>query len=315
MKKITFLFLLSLTAFGVNAQNVYNFSASQSTYIDLANPISMNNGQSWDIDTFGPVTIPFAFAIDGVTVDSLAFDDDYFLLMAPDSDPDTGEGFYYLDASTAYIQDRSSNNTSVSPISYKVDGAAGNRIFKVEVKNAGIEEASSSLYLNFQIWLYESDNAIEFHYGQHNITNITDVNEDGILFSGISSNEDAYLLYGSAANPTYGEFTEDTFPEDAVTFDSYPANGTVYKFTPAAVAGLKDAEKKTVSIYPNPATTVLNIKLNSASPLHFTVYDVTGKTVMTNTLSTTATQINVTQLNTGIYFLKLDNQIVKFIKQ
>jgi hypothetical protein len=322
MKKTTLLFLLLLSAVGVKAQT-YNFSVSQETYADLAGSTSMNNNQVWDYDEFGPVAIPFSFSIAGEAVNRFDFVDDYFIFLAPGATTESDEGVFFVDASTAFIRDRTvSTGTSSSPISYKVDGATGSRILKLEVKNAGLESAADlgydedEFFMNFQIWLYESNGTIEIHYGDNNIEDLDVLDTAGLLWAGVSGSTNAYFVYGESADPTYTEFTEQTFPEEGLTMDAFPANGTVYKFTPAGVAGVKDFSKSAISLYPNPATTVLNLKSNSFASADYEIYDILGKRVAANKMATGSdVQINIENLNEGVYFVKTNGQYLKFIKK
>lgn len=322
MKKITLLLLLSLSALSLQAQNFYNLTTSQQTYVDLENTTSINNGQVWDFDQFPEITIPFTFKIGGQTVNRFFFEDDYFALVTPNGDIQTEDGVYYLSTSSAFIQDRtSSTGTSTSPISYKVDGETGNHILKLEVKNAGLEEAESlgfsqdHFYLNFQIWLYEADNAIEFRYGNHNITDPTYITDDSdILLIGIDSAIKAYVLSGQTVNPTYAEYNPQDFPED-LTLDAYPANGTVYKLTPASLAGIKDFSTTSVKLYPNPASSVLHIQ-SAIEVSEYAIYNVVGKLVAQNKISeSNNVEISIENLESGLYFVNINNQYLKFIKQ
>ena len=79
-----------------------------------------------------------------------------------------------------------------------------------------------------------------------------------------------------------------------------------------------------INIYPNPVTEVLNIKIPDSASLNpnstsFEIYDVTGKLVM-NIEDVLNNKINVSELNTGVYFyiLKASNSIVtngKIVKE
>ncbi|SDR71048.1 Por secretion system C-terminal sorting domain-containing protein [Formosa sp. Hel1_31_208] len=64
-----------------------------------------------------------------------------------------------------------------------------------------------------------------------------------------------------------------------------------------------------ISIYPNPAKNNLNILSGAAIQLdQATIYDVRGRLVLRQDLSNSGSlnQINISQLNTGVYFIKLD---------
>lgn len=75
----------------------------------------------------------------------------------------------------------------------------------------------------------------------------------------------------------------------------------------------------TLSVYPIPASTVLNTNIldytlstESAEPIAFVITNHLGQTVKTGTVSE---QINIENLSEGIYFLKANNQVIKFVKE
>ena len=62
----------------------------------------------------------------------------------------------------------------ISPISYTTTGIAGSRICKIQVSNAGFygennQNGTSVSFINYQLWLYETTNDIEFRYGSVSI--------------------------------------------------------------------------------------------------------------------------------------------------
>ena len=78
-------------------------------------------------------------------------------------------------------------------------------------------------------------------------------------------------------------------------------------------------EMRNVKIYPNPAGAFLNIELvnESGTVREMTVYNQHGQPVARYVVTKSTTQVNVSRLAAGIYFLKVDgeNKFVKFIKQ
>ena len=75
--------------------------------------------------------------------------------------------------------------------------------------------------------------------------------------------------------------------------------------------GIASPNANTLSIYPNPVETILNINgLEKAEIAQ--VLDVTGKTVIT---CATTGELNVSNLSSGIYILKVENKMLKFVKK
>jgi glucose/arabinose dehydrogenase len=108
-----------------------------------------------------------------------------------------------------------------------------------------------------------------------------------------------------AINPT-GSIT--TFGED-VNGELYAAiSGTVYKIIDSSL-GLNDFNKKGLSFYPNPAKTEIFIKNDtSASLSKLTIFDLTGKKMLTRQLENTETpSVNITTLSGGMYLITVED--------
>ncbi|MDR0830786.1 MAG: T9SS type A sorting domain-containing protein [Prevotellaceae bacterium] len=89
---------------------------------------------------------------------------------------------------------------------------------------------------------------------------------------------------------------------------NFTMNAALSVFTP------KESEK--IIIYPNPAADELFIMNNEKLIMnnYAQIFDITGKSIY-NLQFTIYNSINVSTLQQGIYFLKIDNQILKFIKK
>ncbi|WP_157717190.1 T9SS type A sorting domain-containing protein [Formosa sp. Hel1_31_208] len=89
--------------------------------------------------------------------------------------------------------------------------------------------------------------------------------------------------------------------------------------TTLGVADVDDQDNK-FSISPNPATSMLNIRLsNSLDNPNVSIYDVLGKKVFSKTLSAMTSSIDVSRWNSGVYLVRVsaDNQTLtqRFVKQ
>ncbi|MGH2565636.1 MAG: PQQ-dependent sugar dehydrogenase, partial [Ginsengibacter sp.] len=64
-----------------------------------------------------------------------------------------------------------------------------------------------------------------------------------------------------------------------------------------------------IKISPNPASTILNVQSikTVSKPLHYKIYDATGKLLLTGNSNNDNFSINVQKLNTGVYIFKLYN--------
>lgn len=320
MKKITLLAGLLLSAVVVNAQDYYTFSQSTATYTDLTGATSMNNGQVWQEPEYGPFVSSFAIDIFGVDYLDFGFAEYQFIFANDDATDDPFVMFFPI---SVLPVDRNFSGVGVSqsPISYKTDGTAGNRILKLELKNAGLESemqtsAISTLYCNYQIWFYEADKSIEFHIGPNNITNKNQLNEVGISSSGFlyESDTDYRLGYidGTVANPMYVETIN--INDEPTDLNAIIPTNTVYRFAVNPLS-VKDQEKVVFTMFPNPANDVLNLTFSDAVNKPYSVYDLMGREVLKGTLNNTnEAQINVGTLQKGSYVLRVAGSTQKFVK-
>ncbi|NJM80491.1 MAG: T9SS type A sorting domain-containing protein [Flavobacterium sp.] len=299
--------LLSFLVFGsfIYAQN-YTFTTTTETYADLVGTTSINNGVVWDEDEF-LITLPYAINVNGVSTNSLIIYDSYIYNNT------TSDIKQIITPYGTDFADRGLNSgASQSPISYKIDGTVGNRIAKIEYKNCGsYYDMSLSMFVNFQIWLYETTNVIEYRYGQSSIT-------DSFMFYGgesggiigitsVDYNTDdlsnTHLLSGSTSNPNIATANMITF------INGTPAPNTVYRFTPTGTLSTNTFEKDFVTLYPNPVKEVLNF--NSKEKLEIQsveIYNMLGQVVMV--VPNTTTSIDVSSLTKGNYFVKVNTERV-----
>jgi hypothetical protein len=72
----------------------------------------------------------------------------------------------------------------------------------------------------------------------------------------------------------------------------------------------------TYSAYPNPTTDILNLQVqNTSEALSYQLYDSHGKVVASNTIATTTTAINTSNLPNATYFMEIlmgDREVTKF---
>lgn len=74
------------------------------------------------------------------------------------------------------------------------------------------------------------------------------------------------------------------------------------------VTGLRNGEAQLLSVYPNPAGNILNIELPLTGITKLNLIDVQGFSVKQQELTQEKTQINLSTLRPGIYFLELTNE-------
>ncbi|NLA25136.1 MAG: T9SS type A sorting domain-containing protein, partial [Bacteroidales bacterium] len=80
------------------------------------------------------------------------------------------------------------------------------------------------------------------------------------------------------------------------------------------------ASNPEISIYPNPASEYLNIELNQYLSDEVQIYDISGKLLISKAINSNHTQINIADLEQGMYILnvlKSDRKILslRFVKE
>lgn len=311
-KKSKSSFLKSNSSSSKVLQNNFTFNKSTAPYNILSGATSVNNNQIWD-DPEYIVPIGFSFDIYGITMDSV-----YFAWGLGGSVSTVVDANYNADFIMAVLEvdiiDRGDiSGTSMSPISYKLEGNAGSRIFKLEWKNVGFYMEADSLgtlndYINYQLWLYEGTNIIEFHYGMHSIT-YPDIVYEGMpggIIGLIDENLlNAYLLTGPASSPVM---------VDTLAFiNGTPAAGTIYRFTPNNVSINSNNSKilSKVIAYPNPfqSKTTIKIRNTNINNAELTIVDAFGKTVrVISNIQSNEIAVERAELANGIYFYSLTDK-------
>jgi hypothetical protein len=137
---------------------------------------------------------------------------------------------------------------------------------------------------------------------------------------------EVYFTYSSTDNPTY--ITKNPFTYILTSVDDYfqlkiensEGDWAVYN---SVVLSEPSFETKKFNLYPNPVTNILNIQGSNdvLQNARLELFDVTGKSLSFETIATDANfvSINVSHLNTGIYFLKINHknasqETLKFVK-
>ncbi|MCF6307734.1 MAG: T9SS type A sorting domain-containing protein [Flavobacteriaceae bacterium] len=96
------------------------------------------------------------------------------------------------------------------------------------------------------------------------------------------------------------------------------SEGVILLKSPVEILGINTEIENKIQIYPNPAKNILTINSLGQSIKSYKIYNTIGQEVLSNS-SFNTNQINISYLNSGIYFLKLTSDktetTVKFIKK
>ena len=182
-----------------------------------------------------------------------------------------------------------------SSIQYQVTGDSPNRILKVEWDECGLYDEISDLgtttaRLNFQTWIYESGDIIEFRFGP-NTLNVDSLPID-FLSSGVILGFDydyytgtLYTASGDADAPDW-TLTDDFYQwyYSGTNLSGVPVEGTVYRFGPAVNVAEVETPAQSFFTYPNPTHGAAWIQ-NGPEAAEFRVFDLTGRNIHTFFLS------------------------------
>lgn len=172
----------------------------------------------------------------------------------------------------------------------------------IEWRNFGIKDADTGDFVNFTIHIYENQ-VIEFHYGSSLVTDATAFN--GYSGPGVYAIQttldfltsiEMHTLGGDPANPQY--FSNIT---SFYAVDSFPKEGTVYRFSPYNIELEEWAKDGAPALFPNPAYDILHI--DDAGPVRAEVFSNTGQRV--GSLTFLNGKADVSALSRGAYFLKV----------
>lgn len=286
MKHLFTFFLIGFFASAINAQT-YSASASTSAFNYLTND-SVITASPWD-DIDIQVRLPIPFSYYGRQVDSITISDGYCYFLQ--------DSLEFIDVFSEDLQNRSTT-LMVSPISVKTEGSAPIRIFKIQWKNVGFfEDASNVDSISFQLWLYEGTNVIECRYGSNKVSPGSYTNGKG-AFVGVNNYDmtDIVEISGTPASPT---ITHN--PANVNSLNGTPADGQVYKFTPAALVGIVDELNPNHLAYPNPFSNFIEVKSEDIVSLILT--DIQGKQM---DVDYSGNLINTENLGKGVYFLIIE---------
>ena len=342
--KLAFVQLLFLCTFSLSAQTITNdyfFSQELDFYYEIENGDVSQLGTDWlEIGSDFGVLTPFDFSVYGKPVYGLT---SYFtpslLFFVPKNEADT-ELPFLMPFGSPQLQNRAMapGSDETSDISIIVDGELGERIMKIQYRNVGfaneINVTGTSIdYINFQLWLYESNNAIEIHYGNYSIANEA-VSFDGATGPsfGLFMIEELNVEEGDPGiavflenDPLSPDLMRETENIEERALSGMPPTGMTYILTPMldtteVTSSTQILWLEGIDIFPNPTTDVLQVKVQNQELIgaDYTLTDTNGR-LITKGNTQENTEISLQNLPAGIYFLKMqkdNNGVVKrLVKQ
>lgn len=317
----------------------YSFTYFHDAYTELTNDTLLNNGQMWSNEFYNwHVPFGFNFTLYGDTLtgmylqspttlanDSVTINNGLILgifdMICPMYDPIYDRAVSFLIHHPWLWGD---TTLSLSPVSYKTEGQAPNRIAKIQWKNIGLmNDTTGNMYVNMQLWLYESTNVIEMRYGPSYTPDMWVFNNYKgpivWLFYQSGYNEPvgiAECLKDTAIAPIAYTYNLDTLqPSQFHTLQGMPDSGMVYRFTPysdTVVTGVRTVAKNPqINLAPNPVVNSLTINADEALQ-HVVITNSVGECVYSSTGSSNKNlKIDMSALPAGVYLVQVNDKAVK----
>jgi hypothetical protein len=303
MKKLfTFFFLLFV---GYTQAQVWYFTKSSGTYTPFTGTVNNLAIGTWD-DEYIEINLPFTLQLGPVTSTQ------WFITGYGEIIDDTTNTTSLVIPYSVDMVDRSffGGNPGQSPIQLQTVGTSPNRISKIEFSNVGLFDGDSSEFVNYQVWIYETSNKIEYHYGPSNFLTPTFAfgGSTGPIV-GIANNaagngtDDLYILDSIASSPVLVHIND---VNNIVEMDDMPLDGMVYIFSktgnPASAISLNQNQ---FSVYPNPSNHAVYVSNHSGQQTEYSLYHLTGQWITTTNSSALLHSIDTENLPNGIYWLTL----------
>ena len=307
-----------LLSFGQSAPYTLTTLTNQ-PYQYLTDATNLTDGEVWD-DPQLSLPLGFDFEIMGDTVQTLYIEDLFLGGILSTTDSESGVHPVFAAYGSDIIDRGGLTGVPLSPISWKLEGDVGSRIFKIEWRNAGFYEEQAALNtsvdsVNIQLWLHEGSNDIEIHFGPFSIL------QDSLAHAGfagpiigmtptynLASDEfdKIWLLTGDPTNPLLEEFDFNEEPQPDEMLQGNPAAGTVYRFSPLLVNVKDRVYESTFKIYPTITAGVISLENKENAAIHpetLEIRDMKGQIVISVPLSMNGykNQIDLSSLASGVY--------------
>ncbi len=301
MKKFfTFLMvvlLLVLFVKGIQAQPIGNYVFTQSTlaYTPLSGATSFvaNGGGGTLDDGYSlPITLPFTFTFGGVAQTSIVVNTNGWLLFGTTTSTTNYSSLGGSDNNVIAFLNRDLDNT-VGPAvySYLTTGTTPNRIFKIEALNF-YRYGYSTETGQAQVWLYETSNNIEIHYGTFGTWTAGYTCQVGLRGTSTATTQ-IKALSGTGSTTWTAPLVTNSSASTMAT-DYQPASGTTYKFAPPPPCVAPSASPTALVL--TPSTVSVNVAFTAAPATD----DYLVIRSLSNTLS--ATPVNGTTYTVGSSF-------------
>ncbi|MFN2262229.1 MAG: T9SS type A sorting domain-containing protein, partial [Psychroflexus sp.] len=198
---------------------------------------------------------------------------------------------------------------------------------KIEWNNVGflleiLLNETNNDYANAQVWLYEEDNSFEVRLGDSSTNSqfTYTISSDGLtgplIAASFENNSDGevdngFLLTGDPDSPS----VSTDFEQDNVTgLNGHPEEGLVLRLTPNDLSAEEFENLQKISLYPNPASDFFSLENTTNLQIQkVKIFDSAGKKI--SEVEQNFEKINIQDLNSGLYFIQIETEKGKTVKQ
>lgn len=280
----------------------YDLTQANLPFTPLTDATTLTLPQDWD-DEEVTFNLPFSYSFYGTPASNLLYITTNAAFANASLDIPEPPSNTLILFGGAYDLIQKPNTT----VKYKIEGTAPNRKFTVEFLNAGLfDVAPENGNINIQNTISENG-CFSIHLGEASSTD--EFALSSAIFGIYAVGKDS-IAFGQAEGTSL-VYTESkaavVFDNESVYVDVYPGANKFFEFCPITTVSTAKVEEKSFSVYPNPAIHSIQfdaIKNNSM----ITFYDYTGKMVKQLNQVNAQEQIDVTDLISGIYLLKLTSK-------
>jgi len=82
-----------------------------------------------------------------------------------------------------------------------------------------------------------------------------------------------------------------------------------------ATLGINDYKPNKVKVYPNPTNSIITVTEFSDQVNQYSVFNILGQQVLSGSITSKITHIDLSELVSNIYFLKINDQVIKIIRK
>jgi len=201
---------------------------------------------------------------------------------------------------------------------------SGNLVIDSLINLYSLESFNYYTFSNYKVISLKSNLALQYINLANIFQNVDSVieayEENNFIMEGCFNN---YTLTSSPVGDTLTFRIENNFsPYSSSSYWQYFVDtncvATLIKKSVGVcpAVGIKEINND-VRIYPNPVKNYLFIDLENSSNISYSIFNVLGEKVLDKTYNSLQNifQINVSNLEKGIYFIQLNNSIAKFVKE